>query len=425
KYISGLKPRKWADQLTHSESSLEFKFDNAIDGETGVRIVYTNTSGAADSVTMSNTENTIAVNNIDTTKAYHYYSLHKPVPTAIDDFVSPAVDLRTALMLEFKKSGWTIVESSGEEAAHGASNLIDNNSTTAWHSQAGVGTPQWVTIDMESPKYIDGFYYINHPTNNGGGPKSVKFEVSQDNVSWVTVLQTDVSESYFRQRLPLVETTIARFVKVSVVDTKSATATQTQMVEIDAYNVQNVSGDNGYINSAPISLVNAKAPYIGDGSNPFPTLGAFRMQKMVGWTHSSNAVVTYDNNGPTFSLFVAPAWGLPAVANAKVHQSVDLQPGDYVLNIRSGTADGPGEVYGVVSTGVSLPDFDAVPTDPTTIGYRNLVENQSKTVEILIQVTEPTRVNLGFVYNLRSQYAATGTPWTSFKVIQLDLAKVN
>ncbi len=423
KYVSGLKPRKWADQVTNSSNSLEFRFDNAVDHETGVRIVFTNTAGSIDSVTMAANENSVAVNDIDTTKAYYYYSVYKPVPTAIDDFASPSVDLRTALMLEFKKAAWTIAGSSGEEGTHPAANLIDNNSSTAWHSRAGGSMPQWVTIDMESAKFIDGFYILNHPAN-GGAPQSLKFEISLDNVGWTTVLQADVAESYMRQRLPLAATVITRYVRVSVLATKDGAATQTRLVEVDAYNIQNISGDNGYVNSTAIALVNAKAPFVGDGSNPFPALGDFRMQKMLGWTHSDNAIVTYDNLGPAFSLFVAPPWGLGEVNNAKIYQSVNLQPGDYVLKIVPGMADGPVDVFGVVSKGASLPDYNNVATDATTISYANLVENQSKAVELRIIITEPTRVNIGFVYNLRSQFAANGTPWTSFKITSLDLAKV-
>jgi hypothetical protein len=422
-YESGLKPRKWADQVTNSATSLQFQFDNAVAGETGVRVVFTNTSGAKDSVLMKSALNMIEVNNIDTTKPYYYYSVHKPEADAIDDFFSTSVDLKTALMLDFKKAGWRIAGVSGEETGYVADNIIDNNSNTSWHSQASGAFPHWVTIDMVNPKFIDGFYYINYP-GNGNGAKNVKFEISNDNTNWTTVLQTEVGESYLRQRLELSQTVVGRYLKISVLGSRNIGATQTEFAEIDAYNIQNVSADNGYLKSTPVALVNAKAPFTGDGSNPFPALGAYRMQKVAGWTHSSNAVVSYDNNGTTFSLFIAPVWGLGPVTNGKVYQTVNLQTGHYLLKIQAGKAVGPADAYGVVSSGGSLPDYTTVASAANTIKYVDLVENQNKTVELLIIVTDATTVNIGVVYNLRDQYGATGTPWTSFNLNGFELSKV-
>lgn len=422
-YENGLKPRKWADQVTNSATSLQFLFNDAVAGESGVRVVFTNTSGAKDSVLMSSTLNAIEVNNIDTTKPYYYYSIHKPEPDAIDDFFSTSVDLKTALMLDFKKAGWTIAGVSGEETGYDADNIIDNNINTSWHSQASGAFPHWITIDMGSPKFIDGFYYINYP-GNGNGAQNVKFELSNDNANWTTVLQTEVGESYLRQHLELSQTVVGRYLKVSVLGSRNPGASQTEFAEIDAYNIQNVSADNGYLTSSPVALVNAKAPFTGDGSNPFPALGAYRMQKVAGWTHSSNAVVSYDNNGTAFSLFIAPVWGLGPVTNGKVHQTINLEPGHYLLKIHAGGAVGPADVYGVVSSGTSLPDYTSVASAANTIKYVDLVENQNKKNELLIIVTDEMPVNIGVVYNLRDQYGATGTPWTSFNLNAFELSKI-
>ncbi len=421
-YESGLKPRKWVDQVTHSANSLEFKFDNAVASETGVRIKYTNTGGNDDSVTMSNAANSIAVDNIDTTKPYYYFSLYKPEAAAIDDFHSSPVDLKTALMLDFKKSGWKILEASGNDPEHVPASVIDNDPDSYWLSDAAATLPHSVTIDMESPKYIDGFYFLN-PPGVGGGATNLKVELSADNVNWTTALQADVTESYFRQRLPLSQTAIARYIKLSVLETRVSSNTQSGFVEIDAYNVQNVSGDNGYTSSTPVSLVNAKAPFTGDGSNPFPALGAFRMQKLSGWTHSANAVVTYDNLGPSFSMFIAPVWGLPEVENGKVFQAVDLEAGAYILKVLPGGADGPAQVYGVVTSDNALPNYSNVPTASNVMSYANMVDYQNKSVEMRITVPQAMKVYIGFVYNLKSQYAQTGLPWTSFKINELNLVK--
>ena len=421
KYESGLKPRKWLDQVTNSASSLEFKFNNTIQGETGVRVMYTNTGGNPDSVTMNSNENSIAIDNIDTTKPYYYYSVYKPEAASIDEFFSSPVDLKTALMLDFKKDNWTIAGASGEDAEHAASMIIDNDANTSWNSGTAAVTP-WLTIDMESPKYIDGFYYLNHP-GDGSGAKQLKFEISTDNTSWTTALQADVSESYFRQQLALPQTVIARYIRISVLETRSAKATQAAIGEIDAYNIQNISSDNGYTTSSPVALVNAKFPFTGDGSNPFPALGEYRMQKLAGWTHSANAIVSYDNLSTSMSLFIAPVWGLPAVTNGKIYQAVDIQPGNYILKIMPGSSDGPTDVLALVSTDAALPDYANVPGAASTIGYADLMEYQEKSVELRIVATQAMKVYIGLVYNLRSQYNETGLPWTSLKIKEFNLVK--
>jgi hypothetical protein len=423
KYESALKPRVWADQVTHSASSLEFQFNDAVQDETGVRVVFTNLAGAKDSVLMASTQKSITVNNVDTTKDYYYYSVFKPEAEAIDDFYSPSLDLKTALMLDFKKAGWTIAAASSEDAANPAANIIDNKAGSSWRSQSGGAFPHWVVIDMGNAKFIDGFYYINYP-GTGDGAKNIKFETSLDNTSWTSVLQTEVIESYLRQRLALPQTVTARYVRISVLGAVNAAATRTEFAEIDAYNIQNVSANNGYTKTTAVGLTNAKAPYTGDGSNPFPALGAFRMQKVAGWTHSANAVVSYDNNGNAFSLFIAPVWGLGGVTNGKVHQTVTLQPGDYLLKIHAGGISGPAEAYGVASSGSSLPDYTTVASATNTLAYSKLTDNVNKTVEMLIVVKDATPVNIGVVYNLRDQYATTGTPWTSFNINGWELAKV-
>jgi pectin methylesterase-like acyl-CoA thioesterase len=164
-------------------------------------------------------------------------------------------------------------------------------------------------------------------------------------------------------------------------------------------------------------------PFQGDGSNPFPALGDYRMQKLAGWTHNANAVVSYDKNGDAFSLFTAAVWGLSAVTNGKVYQTVSLQPGQYLLKIQVGGADGPVDIYGVVAKN-GLPDYTEVASSTGTMKYLDLLSNQNKTVEIVFAVTDATPVDIGVVYNIRDQYGATGTPWSSFNLKGFELFKV-
>ncbi|RYY54520.1 MAG: DUF5013 domain-containing protein [Chitinophagaceae bacterium] len=427
KYQAGLKPRKWLDQVNKDPGSIELAFENALAGEDGVRVVYTTTTGAKDSAWMEASQNIVAISNINTDEPYYYYSVFLPEAEAIDEFWSAPVDLKTAVMLDFKKEAWVIAGTSGEQAGMEAAKLIDNNVNSAWQSQGGGSYPHWVTIDLGTSKLIDGFYYVNYQ-GPGKSAKSVKFELSDDNNAWTTALETQVQDSYLRQRLAVGQTVSGRYLRVSVVDAYDGSATSTaQIAEIDAFNTQNASGNNGkdaYSSSTAVALVNAKAPFVGDGSNPFPALGAFRMQKMQGWTHNSAAVVSFDDAGKSFSLFTANVWGLSTVTNGKVYQTVNLQPGIYSLKIKVAHADGPCDALGVVAAPGTMPDYTVLKTSADTWRYYDLVANQNKTVELVFAVAQASAVNVGIVYNIRDQYAATGTPWSSFNLNGMELAKI-
>lgn len=427
KYESTLKPRKWVDQINHSSNAIEFLFDGALPGETGVNIVFTNTSGAKDSVVMTSAQNSILVNNINTEKLYYYYSVYKPEADAIDSFNSPSLDLKTVLMLDFKKDKWEIAGVSDAEVGKEAALLIDNNINTAWHSTSAPGFPHWVTVDMGTPKLIDGFYYVNYQ-GTGKAAKNIRFEISDDNATWTTALEALVEDVYLRQRLPIGHTVTGRYIRVTVQDSWGPTATRTQFAEIDVYNVQNLSGENGkdaFTTSTAVALVNAKSPFQGDNSNPFPTLGDYRLQKMAGWTHNASAVATFDNGDKSFRVFSAAAWGLADVTNGKVYQTVSLQPGYYRLKFEVGSAEGPVDMYGVVAAPASFPDYNVVPSSDATMKYVNLSANENKNMETIFSVTTASQVAIGIVYNTHDRYGATGLPWTNFTMRGFELSKID
>lgn len=369
-------------------------------------------------------KNTVILENIDTEEAYFYYSVYKPEPASIDNYFSASLDVKTAVMMDFQKDKWVIEEVSGEDTENVAMNLIDDDKNTSWRTQASGVFPHWFSVDMGTSKVIDGFYYVKMPQDVNDGPKGLKIEVSQDNIAWTTVLETEVTASYLRQQLALQESVTARYFKVTVTSSIDPGASQVGFAEIDAFNTLNQSGVNGYVPAESVELVNAKAPFTGDGSNLLPPVGAGRMQQVVGWTHNENANISFDITTQVMNPFSAAVWGAPAVNNGKIHQVVTLQPGHYLLKIESGGADGPVEIYGVAAVGEILPDYTAVPTSTETIQYANLLDHQNSTVELLLDITEETPVSIGIVFNLYDRYGSTGIPWTHFTVRGFDLQKV-
>ncbi len=425
-YEETLRPRRWKDQVNHSPTSIEIFFDPAFENETDVVVFFTNTSGAKDSVEMSADQNSVVLNNVDLDEPYYFYSRYKPEASSIDHFFSANVDAKNALMFNFKKADWEIESVSDQVNGRSALMAIDNNTATLWQSSA---TPKpapqhWITVDMGSSKTIDGFYLL-HPYTNDKSVKKISISVSDDNNTWTNVLEGEVKVSFLRQKLALPETVNARYFKITAVEMYDANTPGMVFSEIDAYNIQATSNDNGadvYSNSTAVTMANPKNPFVGDGSNPFPLLGDFRLQKLQGWTHSTNAVATYDN--AKFTLFTAAVWGLPTVTNGKVHQTLNLQPGTYVLKINVAGADGPVDIYGMVVNGSALPDYTTVTAAPAVMRYMDLIPHQNKTVELPFNVAVAGPVSIGVVYNIRNQYSINGKPWSTFTLNAFDLSRV-
>ncbi|HTG55291.1 MAG TPA: DUF4998 domain-containing protein, partial [Niabella sp.] len=311
-YELGLKPRRWKDQVNHSPTSIEIVFEPAFENETDVVVFFTNTSGKKDSVDMPAANNSIVLNSIDVNQPYYFYSRYKPEPSAIDHFLSSNVDAKSALLFNFQKSGWEVAGVSDEVAGRSAAMAIDNNTATLWQSSASAPKPaaqHWITVDMGTSKVVDGFNLLHSYTNEKSA-KKIRIDVSLDNNTWTTAVEGTLNVSFLRQVIPLQKSVNARYFRITAVEMFDANTPGLVFSEIDVYNAQTTSGDNGhtaYSSSSAVAMTNAKNPFVGDGSNPFPTLGAYRLQKVLGWTHSTNAIATFDSD--KLSLFTAAVWG--------------------------------------------------------------------------------------------------------------------
>ncbi len=431
-YQNGLTSRQLINQSTISPTSVQIFFGEANEGEVGVRVVYENTSGVKDSLMMSNTQTSIVVNNINLNETYYYYSLFKPEPEAIDEFQAARIDAKKAAMLNFEKKKWTIAGFSDQEPGGDgkwglASNIIDNNIATFWHSQIVASyaqMPHWITVDMQSEKKFNGFSFIQtQEAGEQGLAKKFRFEVSTNNTTWTKVMEGEFTTSRYKQTFTFATPAVARYFKLTVLNGFND-AFWSQIAEIDLFNEANVSGENGQDPPREVQLVNAKKPFKGDGSDLFPAVGAGRMQKMAGWTHNDNAYISFDTNGGgTFAVFSAAVWGCSDVTNGKIYQTVNLQPGKYTLNIDAGNATDPtcADVYGVVATGQTLPDYTAVTTASSVLGYSDLVKNQLLMNSISFTVTSASSVTIGIVYNTHNIYGTLGIPWSSMSFNGFEL----
>jgi uncharacterized protein YjdB len=381
--------------------------------DAGGSFIYT--SGNLDVVTVSDAGRVHIVGAGATAITVASGNLTQTVPVKVTD--------KNAAEFNFEKGKWTIAGFSDQEPGSGdrwglASNIIDDDVTTFWHSQV-VGAqppmPHWITVDMQSEKTFDGFYFVQtQEMSESGLAKSFRFEISSDNNSWTNVLEGEFSTSRARQEFAFARQVTARYFKITILS-GYLNAFWSQFAEIDLYNELNVSGTNGSI--ALDVLVNAKRPFQGEN----PLLWEGRMQQLVGWTHNPSDLVSFATDEETTMIIFSIPGAIPYVTNGKVYQTVTLQRGNYTLVFLGGRIDGNVGVtaYGVVTTQPVLPDITAVSVTQGVLGYAELSAIPVVAQRIPFSLTATASVTIGWVYN------TTETPhgWTTMYMNGIELYK--
>jgi hypothetical protein len=417
-YQSSLHPRTLTQHTALSATSMQLTFGAAAENETGLWIVFVNTSGSNDSVQVANSQTPITVNNLHANAPYYYYySVFLPEADAIDEFYSAQMAVRNEIMFDFEKGNWTIADYSSDGGHWGhVPNSIDDDVTTFWHSDVTTvqaPMPHWIIVDMQSEKKIDGFYFVQtQEMGETGLAKGFRFEISSDNSSWTNVREGEFTTSRARQEFAFAQPVTARYFRITILS-GYANAWYSQFAEIDLYNEVNASGANGTI---AIPLVNAVRPF--QGENP---LGGWdgRFQQLVGWTHNEAAYTSYATDGETTMIMFGGNGG--NITNGKVYQTVTLSTGNYTLTFLGNRMDYDTGVtaYGVVTTASSLPDIAAVSTAPGVLGYAELSALPITKQQVSFTLSATTVVTIGWVYSTFD----TSHGWASLYMDGIELYK--
>ncbi|MCM1309747.1 MAG: discoidin domain-containing protein [Bacteroides sp.] len=114
--------------------------------------------------------------------------------------------------VEFPRIEEVPVEISAVSSQYGsdpATNLIDGNNNTIWHSEYGVtqaNYPHWIVFDIAAVKPIKGFTYLPRQSGNNGDIKEWKAEVSTDGQTWTEVAAGEFENNKRNKRIDFTPT---------------------------------------------------------------------------------------------------------------------------------------------------------------------------------------------------------------------------
>lgn len=117
-----------------------------------------------------------------------------PISIEVNGDAEVNTDLQTTYFLiegkfiEFDRQGWTIYDVDSEQAdAFPATNILDGNPATFWHTQyspARPPHPHHVSIDLGETQKINGLRIIGREGFTRGDPSEIMIAVSSDGQNW-------------------------------------------------------------------------------------------------------------------------------------------------------------------------------------------------------------------------------------------------
>lgn len=188
---------------------------------------FTYTPGNESVVTVSDAGLVTIVGAGNTTISVASGSLSKTVPVTVYE-TEP-----------FRKWLWTATATNEWEGhGNGPINLIDDLTSTFWHTTPGAGMPQSFTVDMQGYKRIEGFYlYLRLDATQTSDPAAITIETSVDGTAWTQVYQTgnlpQTKGSVIE--LDLEQAVIARYFRLTVTATNGGENSYTYLAEIGVY----------------------------------------------------------------------------------------------------------------------------------------------------------------------------------------------
>jgi galactose oxidase len=147
------------------------------------------------------------------------------------------------------RGGWTVSADSQESATDAASNVLDGNGTTIWHT-AYTGTvpplPHSITIDMHSTHVISGLSYLPRQDDSLNGTiGQYSVSVSSDGLNWGSPVASGTWADDHTEKYAVFTRISARFVRLTVLSEAGNRGPWSSAAEIDIHGEAPLAGVGG------------------------------------------------------------------------------------------------------------------------------------------------------------------------------------
>lgn len=228
-YISTLRARP-INEIVAERDRLTIKW-GSIENSVGLVLNYLDQSDKQNNISVSPEDHETVIENYKLGGAFNYQTMFLPDTAAIDTFYSEPAHGYFPQYVKLNDSEWEIIEVSSEEAGgegpvNGyATALIDGNLNTFWHSKwsgSSLPLPHTIVIDMKEQFSVSSIDLWRR--NNNKDTKTVKYELSEDNLNWMELGEIDFPNSPNpRNRiLELEELKTGRYLKLIVTESNNA-----------------------------------------------------------------------------------------------------------------------------------------------------------------------------------------------------------
>src|SRR5215471_3835145 len=146
-----------------------------------------------------------------------------------------AEDSFTPKSARLSSSGWTAV-ASDQQSGYPASNAIDGNTATIWHSKFSptiVPLPHSITIDMHATNYVSELTYLpRQDTSSNGNIGQYSISVSMDGINWGTPVVSGTWADDKSAKQAIFSTVLARYVRLTALTEAGGRGPWTSAAEI-------------------------------------------------------------------------------------------------------------------------------------------------------------------------------------------------
>ncbi|MDR2038690.1 MAG: discoidin domain-containing protein [Bacteroidales bacterium] len=147
-YRKGLYNRLVTSQVA-AENNITLQW-SLEEGCVGTKMSYINKNGQEKEVFIKADQTTLVLDDYVSGGAFSYVSLFVPETSAIDTIATNATNMDFAVFYrELSRTGWSITASSVLSASYPATNVLDGNTSTMWHSLETGPFPYTLELDMQ------------------------------------------------------------------------------------------------------------------------------------------------------------------------------------------------------------------------------------------------------------------------------------